>query len=130
MPMVVAFVVFRVTMLAVSAHNKFMLLNFYFCSLRFVNKYMAIWKFSHPTSPTFPDISHNANSQCNKHKQYGNLYHLRNTPLIRYFCFYRIFRPINFLSALWTVIMLYNIKCFPTLSAFERVFVKPVSLWF
>ena len=41
--MMVAFVIFRVTMLAVPAHNQFMFLNFYFCSLWFVNKHMTIW---------------------------------------------------------------------------------------
>ena len=45
--MVVTLEIFRVTMLAVPAHNKFMFLNFYFCSLRFVNKYMTVWEFSH-----------------------------------------------------------------------------------
>ena len=55
--MVVTLEIFRVTMLAVSAHNKFVLFNVDCCSFHWLwNKYPTIRQFSHFTSPTFRHI--------------------------------------------------------------------------
>ena len=51
--MVVTLEIFRVTMLAVSAHNKFVLFNIYCCSFHWLwNKHPTIRQLSHFTSPT------------------------------------------------------------------------------